>query len=195
MTRRFTVLTSLLLISGCAAPYTLVSPGTVAVSRASMHVTPTMAWNRAPESPLNVKGEEDWTENGPLLDQIVFIGALPDGQAIARQRRKADQQVPVFHANMTPPDLTSMIESYYRVREGAKLFRTTGVQPVTLASKPALRFDYAYVGSDDVKRQGRSIVAVIDGKLYLVSLEAASSHYFDAAAPQFDAMVASATLR
>ena len=193
MIRRLSI-AALLLIGGCAAPYTLVSPGQVAVAGNTMHVTPPAAWNRAPASPLVVRNEEDWTENGPALDSLVFIGGLADGQAIAKQRRKDDQQVPVFHATMTPPEITSMIESYYRVREGARLFQTDGIAPATLFGKPALRFDYNYVGADDVRRRGRSVAAIVDGKLYLLSLEGAASHYFESAALQFDSIVASASL-
>jgi hypothetical protein len=184
----------LLLAGGCAAPYTLVSPSQVAVAGNAMRVTPPAAWNKAPASPLAIQYEEDWTQNGPALDAMMFIGGLPDGQALARQRRKQDQQVPVFRAAMTPPELTSMIESYYRLREGAKLFRTDGIVPATLFGKPALRFDYSYVGVDDVRRRGRSVAAIVGGKLYLLSLEGAASHYFEAAAPQFDSIVASASL-
>jgi hypothetical protein len=193
MIRRLSI-AALLLAGGCAAPYTLVSPSQVAVAGNAMRVTPSAAWNKAPASPLAIQYEEDWTQNGPALDALMFIGGLPDGQALARQRRKQVQQVPVFRAAMTPPELTSMIESYYRLREGAKLFRTDGIAPATLFGKPALRFDYSYVGVDDVRRRGRSVAAIVGGKLYLLSLEGAASHYFEAAAPQFDSIVASASL-
>jgi hypothetical protein len=193
MIRRLSIAT-LLLLAGCAQPYTLIAPSQVAVAGGTMHVTPSAAWNKAPTSPLAIRYEEDWTENGPTLDSLVFIGGLPDGQALAKQHRKADSQVPVFHATMTPLELTSMIESYYRVREGSKLFQTDGIAPASLFGKPALRFDYSYVGGDDVRRRGRSVAAIVGGKLYLLSLEGAASHYFENAAPQFDSIVASASL-
>jgi len=157
-------------------------------------VQPSVAWNKMPRGIYDVKWEENWTRNGPLLDGIIFIGALPDGQAIAKQRKKDDQKVPVFRASMTPQDLVSMIESYYRIKAGASIFETTSVEPVTFLGRPRLRFDYTYIGGDEVKRKGRSLAAIIDGKFYLMTLDGAATHYFDAALPEFEAMAASATL-
>ena len=181
--------------SGCAPTYTLIAVAPVGVARNTIHVTPGVAWNKAPPSPQNVAWEEKWTENGALLDQITFIGGLPDGQAIARQRRKDDRQVPVFHATMTAPDLVSMVESYYRLKAGATIFTTTRVAPTTFTGRPGLALDYAFVGEDQVKRLGRTVVAIDKGKLYMMSLEGAALHYFAAALPDFNAMTASASAR
>ena len=182
-----------LLLSACATGYSLVTPAPVGVAKNMIKVRPGTAWNKAPATPLDVAWEENWTANGPLLDSIGFIGGLPDGQAIAKQRRKDDRKVPVFHANMSPEDLVSMIESYYRIKAGATVFEPGAVQPVTFLGENGLRFDYAYVGGDEVKRRGRALVAIHQSKLYLMSLDGTDLHYFDAALPDFEAMVASAS--
>jgi hypothetical protein len=187
------VLALLFLLASCAPHYTLVPPGDVAVARGSMHVRPGIAWNKAPRGKYDIAWEESWTENGMALDSIGFIGGLPDGQAIAKQRRKADRKVPVFRATMSPQDLVAMIESYYRIRAGIAVFETRGVTPATLFGAPGLQFDFAYVGADEVKRRGRAVLAVADGRFYCLSLDGAELHYFDAALPDFTALVASAT--
>jgi hypothetical protein len=192
--RALTMIAITVLLAGCVTGYTLVSPGTVRVAKGTMQVRPAMSWNRAPSGGYDIAQEEDWTQNGPVLDAIIFIGALKDGQAIAKQRPKDDRKVPVFRATMTPPDLVSMVESYYRIKAGANVFETVGVRPGTLAGHPAVQFDFRYIGGDEVRRRGRSVLAVIDGKLYMISLEAAALHYFDAALPEFESLVASATL-
>jgi hypothetical protein len=158
-----------------------------------MQVKPVSAWNRAPKGSLDVSSLESWTRNGPLLDGITFIGAIPSGQAITKQKPKDDRTVPVFRAEMTPQDLVSMIESYYRISVGARIFEATSVKPMRFLSSPAVQFDYNYVGSDDIKRRGRSVVTVVDGTLFLVSLYGTASHYFEAALPEFEALIASAT--
>lgn len=188
-------LTALLGLAACAPTYTLITAAPVAVARNTIHVTPGTTWNKAPRTPLDVAWEENWTQNGPRLDAITFIGGLPDGQAVAKQRRKSNAQVPVFHATMSPQDLTSMIESYHRLRAGATVFETKGVVPITFVGKPGFAFDYAFVGQDQVKRFGRSVVAIDGGKLYMMTLDATALHYFNVARPEFDAMTASATLR
>ena len=145
-TMRSLPLAALLAVAACAPTYTLVTAMPATVARNTIRVSPATTWNKAPKTPLDVAWEENWTQNGLQLDAVTFIGGLPDGQAIAKQRRKDDKQVPVFRATMTPPDLVSMIESYYRIRAGATVFETTGVAPVTFLGKAGLAFDYAFVG-------------------------------------------------
>jgi hypothetical protein len=183
-----------LALSGCAPSYTLVAAAPQRVASNTLQVSPGVAWNRAPKSPLDVRWQENGTENGALLDSIVFVGGVPDGQAIAKQRRKADHQVPVFRATMTARDLVAMIESYYRITAGAAVFEAGEVTPVTFVGKPGLRFDYSYVGADNVRRRGRSVMAISGSKLYLMSLAGAALHYYAAALPDFDAMAVSASV-
>jgi hypothetical protein len=195
MTRPLTLLlASALLVQGCVAGYTLVKPEPVKVARGAMLVTPAIAWNKVPKGPFDIPSEENWTQNGPILDSIGFIGGLTDGQAIAKQRPKDDRKVPVFRSTMTPQDLVSMIESYYRIKAGATVFETVSVKPTNFVGTTGIRFNYSYVGADEVKRRGCSILAVVDKKLYLMSVDGAALHYFDAALPAFDALAASAKI-
>jgi len=179
-------------LAGCVPTYTLVKPERVPVAKGAMKVQPSIAWNRSPRTVYDIAKEENWTQNGPLLDTITFMGALNDGEAIARQRTKDERQVPVFRNNMTPQDLVSMIESYYRIRAGATIFETVNVAPTRFLGQQAIEFDFNYVGGDEVKRRGRSLLAIIDSKLYFISLEAAATHYFEAALPEFQRIAQSA---
>lgn len=183
-----------LALGGCAASYTLVKPETVSVASGSMKVKPSAAWNKVPRSSLNISKEESWTRNGVLLDSITFMGGLKDGEAIAKQRAKDDRKVPVFRANMTPQDLVSMVESYYRIRGQISVFESTSVKPTTFLGKQGIEFDFNFVGNDDVKRRGRSVLAVVDDKLYLMAVEGTALHYFDAALPEFQTLTTSATI-
>jgi hypothetical protein len=195
MRRLMLLLATIVALTGCATMgFQLVSPGQVSVANNSMKVRPSISWNKSPAGLYDIPQEESWTENGPLLDGVTFIGALPSGQAIAKQKPKDDRKVPVFRADMTPQDLTSMVESYYRIKLDAKIFDSTSVKPAIFLGKPGVQFDYKFIGSDEVKRLGRSVFAVIDGKLYLMSLDGAAVHYFNAALPEFETIVASASL-
>lgn len=182
-------------LSGCETnQYTLVPSGQVAVSQGSMKIRPAGAWNKAPQGQFALPQAEGWTRNGPVLDSIYFLGGVPDGGAIAKQRPDDARKVPVFHATMTPQDLTSMIESAYRIRGGVKIFETIGVKPVTFLGQQGVQFDYTFVNEDSVKRRGRSVIVVAGGKLYIMSLNATALHYFDAALPDFQTMAASASI-
>lgn len=189
-----TLLVSAAVLSGCAPQYSLVQAEPVSVARGAMRVQPSAAWNRAPRSTADIAWVENWTENGPLLDSLLFIGGLPDGQAIVKQRRKADQKVPIFHATMTPQDLVSMVESAYRIRSGAKLFEATGVAPRHFLDHDGLQLDYSWVGADQVKHRGRAVIAVVSRKFYMIALDGAALHYFNATLPQFETLATGARL-
>jgi hypothetical protein len=192
MLRLLTLLACAALLSGCVTGYTLVQPNPVAVAQGAIKVQPSIAWNKMPKSPLDIAHEENWTQNGPILDVITFVGGLPDGAAIAKQGAKDDRKVPVFRSNMTPQDLVSMLESYYRIKAGATVFETSKVAPARFLGQQGIEFGFNYVRADEVKRRGRAFLAVADGKLYLMSLDAAALHYFEASAMEFAAMAASA---
>ena len=194
MYRLFALIVVGLLLGGCVSGYTLVQADSVAIARGTMKVHPSIAWNKVPRTAFDVPNEEAWTQNGVLLDSVTFIGALSDGEAIAKQRKKDDRKVPVFRSNMTPQDLVSMVESYYRIKGQITVFETTGVKPVTFLGRPGVEFNFDYVGADDVKRRGRSFLAIVDGKLYFMALDGTALHYFDAALPEFVAIAASATI-
>lgn len=186
-------------LAGCAGGggfgYSLVRPGAHAVAANRMTVTAPHPWNRVPRGYYDIREEENWTLNGPILDSIAFIGGLPDGKAIVHQRRKADRQVPLFRANMTPPEIVAMVESLYRIRAGAAEFDMTGLKPVTFLGRPGLQLEFDYLDGNEIKRRGRGYGAVVDGRLYMMLLDAARMHYFDAAAGDFDVMAQGAMLR
>ena len=181
-----------LVTSGCIPTYKLVSPTTQAVAGKNFSVSTGLSWNKLPKSSLDIKQEENWTINGPNLDAVTFIGGVESGKAIAKQRKKNDSQIPVFKSNMSPPELVAMLESFYRVRAGARIFKTTNIEPGIFLGQSAMQVDYDYIGGDDVKRRGRSVLAVVDDHLYLMSLDGARLHYFDAILPEFNSMVRSA---
>jgi hypothetical protein len=176
--------------------YSLVRVQRVRVGDGSMSVAAPRPWNR--HRPIlfeDIRQVEDWTLNGPILDGMSFVSGLRDGKSLIRQRRSASQQVPVFRSNMTPPEIAAMIESLYRVRGGAVDFRTLSLQPRAFLGTGGFQLDYEHLDDDELWRRGRAVGAVIDGELYLILLDAAKSHYYGAALPDFEAVVISAQRR
>ena len=179
-------------IAACVPAYTLVKPGPATVGDGSLKVTAQSAWNSVPATQAP-DWEEAWTLNGPLLETVVFVSGLPEGKSLVKQRKKADAQVAVFKADMSPNDLVSMIETTYRVG-GVTVFTVDSVDPAPFLGGTGLKLRFHYSPSDGISRQGSCIMRVIDQKLYLMRLEGVTSHYYAAAEPEFDRMVASAAL-
>ena len=176
--------------------YSAIRVGPVTVGDHSMSVSAPRPWNR--HRPIffeDIRQVEDWTLNGPMLDGMSFVTGLKNGKSLIRQRRTASQQVPVFRSNMTPPEIAAMIESLYRVRGGSVNFRTLSLQPRPFLGTNGFQLDYEHLDEDELWRRGRAVGTVVNGELYLILLDAAKSHYWDAALPDFEAVVASAQLR
>jgi hypothetical protein len=173
--------------------YSLVRVKEVRVGDNSLAVTPPREWNRISARVFtDIRDVEDWTQNGPYLDGISFVTGLKDGKALVYQRSRDDRQVPKFRANMTPPEIAAIIESLFRVRGGAVEFTTTALAPRPFLGTNGFQYDYEHLDSDEVRRKGRAVAAVIDGKLYLILFDAARSHYYNALLPDFEAIVNSA---
>ena len=173
--------------------YSLVRAKEVRVGNGTVAVTPPRDWNKQSTTLFDdISTVEDWTQNGPYLDTISFVTGMKDGKAVVRQRSREDRQVPKFRSNMTAPEVASMIESLFRVRGGTVDFKTTSLAPRMFLGANGFQYDFEHLDSDEVRRQGRAVGAIIDGRLYLVLLDATRSHYFGASLPDFEAIVRSA---
>ena len=174
-------------------PYSLVRVKEWIVGNDSMADTPPREWNKISGSLfVDIHAVEDWTQNGPYLDGISFVTGLKDGKALVYQRSRDDRQVPKFRSNMTPLEITAMIESLFRVRGGAVDFKTVALGPRPFMGYNGFQYDYEHLDGDEVRRKGRAVGAIIDGRLYLILFDAARSHYFGALLPDFEAIVSSA---
>jgi hypothetical protein len=197
------LLATSMLLSACASSvgggafgysgYSLVRVREVRVGDDSMAVTPPREWNKVAGSLfVDIHAVEDWTQNGVYLDGISFVTGLKDGKALVYQRSRDDRQVPKFRSNMTPPEIAAMIESLFRVRGGAVDFKTVSLAPRTFMGASGFQYDYEHLDGDEVRRKGRAVAVVLNGRLYMILFDAARSHYYNALLPDFEAIVNSA---
>jgi len=173
--------------------YALVRVQRVKVGDGQMSVVPPRNYNRHRRALFSdVRDVEDWTLNGPILDGISFISGMKNNRELIRQRRTADQQVPRFMSNMSPPEITAMLESLYRIKGGAVQLNTVSLRPRPFLGGNGFQWDYEHLDQDELWRRGRAVGVVLDGKLYLILMDAARSHYYEATLPDFESIVASA---
>lgn len=205
MTRIVFALSAALALSACAGGgggyggyginrFALMEPREHDVAR-TMRVTPTMRWNRAPRGLYDIPREENWTLHGLPLDGLSFIGGLESGKPLVRYQRRRDiRQVPNFRADMTPPEIASMIESYYRIRAGSVSFTMTGLSPRTFLGRPGFQYDYEHLAGNELTRQGRVVGTVIGDRLYMILFDAPKRHFFAEIIPEVERIVESARL-
>ena len=205
MTARLALIAGAAMLSACSSlggseygisDYSLVRVNRVQVGDGSLSVAAPRPWNRHRARLFeDIREVEDWTLNGPILDSMSFVSGLKSGRYLVRQRKSSDQQVPKFRDDMTAPEIAAMIESLYRVRGGTVEFRTLSLQPRPFLGANGFQFDYEHLDSDELWRKGRVVSAIVNGRLYLVLLDAARSHYYESTMPDFEAVVGSARLR
>jgi hypothetical protein len=173
--------------------FALVRATRVKVGDGQMSVVAPRPYNRHRRVLFSdVNDVEDWTLNGPILDGISFVSGMKNNRELVRQYRTASQQVPRFRSDMTPPEITAMLESLYRVKGGAVDLKTLSLQPRPFLGANGFQWDYEHLDEDELWRRGRAVGAVVDGKLYLILFDAARSHYYEAGLPDYEAIVSSA---
>ncbi len=164
------------------------------VAGSDMTVKAGSSWKKLPASVSETRWEEVLTWNGPQLDRTALVNGLPDGKAVISQKTTADQQVPVFRADMTAQDLMSMVEVSYRVN-GVTVFHFESVEPVDFLGGPGVRLRYDYTSGIGIAKRGSCVMRIVDRKLYAMKLESVAGRSFDTVAPEFDQLIASAQLR
>lgn len=177
--------------------YQLVRVKPTNVGNGSVTVSPPRPWNKQRRFFFfdSVRWVEDWTLNGPYLDGITFVTALPSGEYLVRQRKSDERQVPKFRSDMTAPEIAAMLETAFRVRGGAVDFKTLTLQPRQFLGYPGFQFDFEHLDNDELWRKGRAVGAVVNGRLYLILFDATRSHYYANALPDFEVMANNARIR
>jgi hypothetical protein len=152
-------------LAGCVAGYTLVQPGVQSAQDLQVYAGP--GWNLAPPTATLAprKGAQTWTQDGLLLDRLVLIPAVGDGEALIVDKSES-AAIPVFHKDMLPNEVEELIEST--------------IMLVKLTDSP----DY----------KGTIGAFIVDEQLYSIWYLAAVPHYFDKHMARADEIMQSARL-
>ena len=167
-------------LSACVAMYTMVAPGTMFVD--SLQLSPDQAWNLAPAraSPSLRPGTQVWTRDGPLLDRIMIIAGVPDGQPLLKDKR-GTAALPVFRANMLPNEIEELTESTLTkiFGEGAAVVNTTNLRPHRFGSDRGILFDLNIAVSDSPAYNGLVGAFIAADLLYLMMYVGAEPYYYE----------------
>lgn len=192
--RRWIVLAPLCL-AGCVMSYTLVVPGLVAVEDLNVQVD--KSWNRAPATHVAMSrpGAEGWTHDGMLLDQLVIIPAVPDGEAIF-QTRERTAALPLFRSDMLPNEIEELVESslgkYFG--EGQAVVNTANLRPFRFGDQRGVRFEFDATVSDSPPYRGTVGAFVANQKLYVMFFMGAEPHYYEKHIAAAEAVIESARI-
>jgi hypothetical protein len=185
----------LLMLGGCAAPYTLVNPGPVAVEGVTVQAG--SGWNNAPahQRAYARKNSVAWTKDGLLLDRLVIIPGVPDGEPLLVAARQS-QAMPAFRADMLPNELEELVESTIVkfFGEGQAVVNTSNLRPHRFGENRGVMFDLSATVTDSPEYRGVVGAFVVNDSLNVLYYLGAVPYYYEKHLAEATAVIASATL-
>jgi hypothetical protein len=167
------------LLNGCVA-YSLVEPGTVEIG--ALRLQPGSAWSRAaPASlPFARPGTAVWTQDGLMLNRLMIIPTVPDGEPIFKDR-KGYAALPPFRATMLPNELEELTASSLgkMFGEGNAAVRTTNLRPHRYGEDRGILLDLEAAVTDGPDYKGLAGAFVADNELYVMLYLAAMPYYYE----------------
>ena len=189
------LLVAAVVVSGCVPTYALVQSGPVVFN--DLQVNATGGWNQAPPafSPSMRKGAAVWTQDGPLLDRLIIIPGVPDGETLIRSPRESTA-LPVFRKDMLPNEIEELAESTFvkYFGEGNAAITTRNLRPHRFGKHAGVMFNVDASVSESPDYRGTVGAFIANEKLYMLYYLGAIPHYYDIHAADAEAVIQSATL-
>jgi hypothetical protein len=184
------------LLNACVSvAYRQVVPGMTTLG--ALQVTAGEGWNRAPAqaTPGARPDTQTWTRDGLLLDRLVIIPAVGDGEAIFKTRDQS-AALPPFRADMLPNELEELMESTVAkiFGEGNAAVSTENLRPWRFADQRGVMFDLRAAVTESPDYRGTVGAFIADKKLYAILFLAATPHYYDKHKADAEALIQGAAL-
>lgn len=164
----------------CMPAYVAVAPGKINYD--GLIIRTDQAWNLAPSisTPSARKGSKVWTQDGILLDRIMIIPAVPDGEPLFVTTSE-DQALPAFKADMLPNEIEELTESSLvkLFKEGEVVVQTSNLRPHRFGEHDGLLFDMNVAVSDGPNYRGTTGAIIVEKKLYLIFFLGAEPYYYE----------------
>ena len=165
--------------TGCVS-YSAVSPG--ALDYNGFKVQTSQAWNMAPKeaTPASRADSKTWTQDGILLDRIVIIPGVPNGESLFKVA-SSEQALPVFRADMLPNEIEELTEfSIVKLfGEGQVAVETTNLRPHRYGENSGFLFDRSVTVSDGPNYKGVTGAFIVAEQLYLIIYLGAEPFYYE----------------
>ena len=175
------LLTLLIGLAGCAtASYRLVQPGVQAIG--ALRITADTGWNLAPamSTPSSRSSSQTWTRDGLLLDRLMIIPSVGDGESLFVSRDKS-AALPVFRADMLPNEIQELVESSIvkLYGEGNAAVGTSSLRPQGFGKHGGFMFDIEASVTESPDYRGIAGGFIDDNKLFMALFLAAEPAYYD----------------
>ncbi len=123
-----------------------------------------------------------------MLQELRFIKGIEDGEALFRGR--AGRKFPPFKSKMTAIEIKELFETSLARIEVARL-KTQNLRPESFGHAQGFRFEFTYVLTSGLEKQGLALGAVIDEKLHMIIYSGTRLHYYPKHKEDVDRLVRS----
>lgn len=178
---RILAVAAVLILAACTTvSYRLVVPGVQTIG--SLRITAGAGWNVAPtaNTPAARSNSRTWTRDGLLLDRLIIIPAVADGEPLFVSRDKAIA-LPAFRPDMLPNEIEELVESsivkFYG--EGNATVSTSNLRPQPFGTHGGFLFDMEAAVTESPNYKGIAGAFIYEEKLYMSIFLAATPNYFD----------------
>jgi hypothetical protein len=183
--------------AGCAsAVYRAAPPGVYTTGQ--LQVTLDDAWNEASSgATLNARPlAKTYTRDGLLLDRLMLISEVSDGESIFRSRDKSIA-LPVFHPDMLPNELEELMESSILklYGEGEAAVSTENLRPHDFGGRSGIMFDITAAVTESPDYRGMVGAFIAEERLYMIIFLAAEPYYYGKHKEDVTEILNSATIR
>jgi hypothetical protein len=182
-------------LSGCATGYTLVATGVNSIE--TLQVDASGGWNQAPFNSYSNdrKTTKSWTQDGLLLDRLVFVPEVADGESIITSRQK-DAALPVFRKDMLPNELEELAQSTFvkLYGEGNAVISTSNLRPHRYGENRGILFDVDASVTESPDYKGIVGAFISNEKLYFMYYLGATPYYFEKHRQKAESIIKSARL-
>ena len=181
------VVVALLLVS-CGG-YTLVNGGQEIKIGDVMASTPSKDWSKIKDGNVDV-----WTLDGPVLQQIIFVKGVKDGEYLIPIRKNGsaalDDDVPRFEKGMTSIEVVELFESTIK-RMRAQKIEIKNVRPYKTNYTEGFRVEFSLLTENGLAKTGSSYAVLKDERLFMVIYMGANIHYYDKGKDDFEEIIRS----
>jgi hypothetical protein len=184
-----------LFLASCVTGYTLVATGVNSIDTLQVDAGP--GWNLAPTFAASAsrKNAQTWTQDGLLLNRLVFVPAVADGEALLNVK-DGSAALPVFRKDMLPNEIEELAESTLlkTYGEGNAVLNTSNLRPHNFGQHRGFMFDVEAKVTESPDYRGVAGAFIVDDKLYFMYFLAAHPHYYAKHRDAAEAIIKSATL-
>jgi len=174
------VVAALTLTACTTVSYRLVEPGVQTYG--SLRITAGPGWNVAPtaNTPAARSNSRTWTRDGLLLDRMIIIPAVADGDSLFVSRDKT-AALPAFRADMLPNEIEELVESSIvkLYGEGNSAVSTANLRPQQFGTLGGFLFDIEAAVTESPNYKGIAGAFIYEEKLYMSIFLAATPNYYD----------------